>query len=174
MQGLSPSIYDIDERSDIFQLDVTHNIKAVDFGAGIRYETGRMDDALKIDQFPGESYQQNITDRQGTTYDLLNVHSFAESWLNKNVMLSAGFAFSDLDNDFTGSRIYGSEYDVSYAPNAQNGLGYYGLNGGSHLYEYVGDLNLFTRPWPHLTIVPSLRVQQQNSDATSSALGDAE
>ena len=42
------------------------------------------------------------------------------------------------------------------------------LNGGSHLYEYVGDLNLFTRPWPHLTIVPSLRVQQQNSDATSS------
>ncbi len=168
--GLSPSIYDINERSDIFQLDVTHNIEKVDVGVGIRYETGRMDDVLKIDQFPGESYQQNITDRQGTTYDLLNVHSFAESWLNKNVMLSAGFAFSDLDNDFSGSRIYGSEYDVSYAPNAQNGLGYNGLNGGSHLYEYVGDVNFFTRPWPNLTIVPSLRVQQQNSDATSSAL----
>jgi hypothetical protein len=169
VQGLSPSINNIDEKSDIFQLDVTHNIKAVDFGAGIRYESGSMNDALKIDQFPGESYQQNITDRQGTSYDLLNVHSFAESWLNKNVMISAGFAFSDLDNDFTGSRIYGSQYDVSYSPNAQSGLGYYGLTGGSHLYEYVGDLNLFTRPWPHLTIVPSLRVQQQNSDATSSA-----
>ena len=50
-----------------------------------------MDDALKIDQFPGESYQQKITDRQGTSYDLLNVHSFAESWLNKNVMVSSGF-----------------------------------------------------------------------------------
>jgi hypothetical protein len=169
VQGLSPSINNIDEKSDIFQLDVTHNINAVDFGAGIRYESGSMNDALKIDQFPGESYQQNITDRQGTSYDLLNVHSFAESWLNKNVMISAGFAFSDLDNDFTGSRIYGSQYDVSYSPNAQSGLGYYGLTGGSHLYEYVGDLNLFTRPWPHLTIVPSLRVQQQNSDATSSA-----
>jgi len=169
VRGLSPSIYDINEKSDIFQLDVTHNIKAVDVGAGIRYESGSMNDALKIDQFPGESYQQKVTDRQGTTYDLLNVHSFAESWLNKNVMLSAGFAFSDLDNDFSGSRNYGSQYDVSYSPNAQNGLGYYGLNGGSHLYEYVGDLNLFTRPWQHLTIVPSLRVQQQNSDATSSA-----
>ena len=56
MRGLSPSIYDIDEKSDIFQLDVTHHIKAVDVGAGVRYETGRMDDALKIDQFPGESY----------------------------------------------------------------------------------------------------------------------
>ena len=170
MRGLSPSIYDINERSDSFQLDVTHTIKKVDVGAGIRYETGHMDDVLKIDQFPGESFQQNITDRQGTSYDLLSVHSFAESWVNKNVMLSAGFAFSDLDNDFSGSRIYGSGYDVSYAPNAQNGLGYSGLNGGSHLYEYVGDLNVFTRPSPNLTIVPSVRIQQQNSDANSSAL----
>ena len=57
---------------------------------------------------------------------------------------------------------------MSYTPNAQNGFGYYGLNGGSHLYEYVGNLNLFTRPWPHVTVVPSLRVQAQNSDATAS------
>ena len=53
------------------------------FGAGVRYETGRMDDALKIDQFPGESIQQKITDRQGTSYDLLNVHSFTESWIEQ-------------------------------------------------------------------------------------------
>ena len=78
----------------------------MDFGAGLRYDTGRIDDALRIDQFPGESFQQKTTDRQGTTYDLLNVHSFAESWLNKNVLLSSGFSFSDLDNDFSGSRIY--------------------------------------------------------------------
>ena len=168
VRGLSPSIYEIDERSDIFKLDITHQIKSVDVGVGAQYETGRMEDALRIDQFPGESFDQKITDRQGTSYDLLNVHSFAESWINKNVMVSSGFAFSDLDNDFSGSRNYGSDYDVSYTPNAQNGLGYYGLNGGSHLYEYVGNLNLFTRPWQHLTIVPSVRIQEQNSDATSS------
>jgi hypothetical protein len=168
VQGLSPSIYEIDERSDIFQFDVTHHIKAVDVGVGLRYETGRMDDALRIDQFPGEAEQQKITNRQGTSYDLLNIHSFAESWVSKNVMLSSGFSFSDLDNDFSGSRVYGSDYDVSYVPNAQNGFGYNGLNGGSHLYEYVGDLNVFTRPWSHLTIVPSLRIQQQNADGASS------
>ena len=170
VRGLSPSIYDIDEKSDIFQFDVTHHIKSVDFGAGVRYETGRMDDTLKINQFPGESIQQKVTDRQGTSYDLLNVHSFAESWVSKNVMLSSGFSFSDLDNDFSGSRIYGADYDVSYVPNAQNGFGYYGLNGGSHLTEYVGNVNLFTRPWPHLTIVPSVRIQQQNADGNSSGI----
>ena len=85
-------------RAMCFQLDVTHQIKATDLGVGLRYETGRMDNALKINQFPGESFNQKITDRQGTTYDLFNVHSFTESWISKNVMLSSGFSYSDLDN----------------------------------------------------------------------------
>jgi hypothetical protein len=168
VRGLSPSIYDIDERSDVFQLDVTHHIKATEFGAGLRYESGRLDDALKINQFPGESFQQKITDRQGTSYDLFNVHSFTESWINKNVLLSSGFSYSDLDNTFSGSRNYGSDYDVLYRPYAQNGVGYFDLSGGSHLNEYVGDLNLFTKPWKHFTIVPSLRIQAQDTDADSS------
>ena len=79
---------------------MTHHINATDFGVGVRYESGRMDDALKATQFPGESFQQDITSRQGTSYDLLSVHSFTETWLNKNVMLSTGFSYSDLDNDF--------------------------------------------------------------------------
>jgi hypothetical protein len=169
VRGLSPSVYSIDERSDLFQVDVTHTIKKVDVGAGMSYETGRMTDALKIDQFPGEATQQKITDKQGTTYDMLNVHSFAESWVHKNVMLSSGFSYSDLDNDLSGSRIYGSDYDVSYSPNVQNGFGYYGLHGGSHLHEYVGNVNVFTRPWQSFTIVPSIRVAQQSMDANTSA-----
>ncbi len=168
VRGLSPSVYDIDEKADIFQFDVTHNIKSVDVGAGFRYETSKLNDSLKINQFPGESVEQKITDKQGTSYDLFNVHSFAESWIKKNVMLSAGFAFSDLDNNFSGSRNYGSDYDVSYTPNSQNGFGYYGLSGGSHLTEYVGNVNLFTKPWQSFSIVPSVRIQQQSADANSS------
>jgi hypothetical protein len=170
VRGLSPSVNGLNDHSDVFALDVTHHIKATEFGAGLSYESGRMNDALKAIQFPGEPIPQDITSRQGTSYDLLNVHSFTETWLNKNVMLSSGFAFSDLDNDFTGSRVYGADFDVNYVPNAQSGFGYYGLNGGSHLYEYVGDLNLLLKPWPHVTIVPSLRIQAQNTDASSSGI----
>ena len=168
VRGLSPSSYHIDETSDAFQLDATHHIKATDFGLGVRYEFGKLDDSLKIDQFPGEPIEQKITDKQGTTYDLFNVHAFSETWLKKDMMFSAGFSFSDLDNDFTGSRIYGSDFDVNYVPAAQNGVGYYGLNGGSHLQEYVGDLNFFYKPTPFLTIVPSLRVMQENWNTSTS------
>ena len=164
-RGLSPTVENISEHNDAFQLDATHRIKATDFGVGLRYETGKLDDALKIDQFPGEIVQNKITDRQGTSYDLFNVHAFSETWLKKNLMVSTGFSYTDLDNDFSGSRIYGNDFDVNYVPSVQNGFGYYGLDGGSHLQEYVVDLNLMAKPTPHFSIVPSVRVQKEDSDA---------
>ena len=166
-RGLSPSFYDINEHSDIFQLDATHHIKATDFGVGLRYESGKLDDALKIDQGPGEPLEQKVTDRQGTTYDLFNVHAFTETWIKKNLLLSSGYSFSDLDNDFSGSRIYGNDFDVRYTANGLNGLGYTNLIGSSRLREYVMDLNLMAIPWKHLTIVPSVRVQKEDTHADS-------
>jgi len=164
-RGISPAFRDIDERRDIFQLDVTHRIKKTDFGVGLRYESGELDNALKAIQFPGESIRQKITAREGTTYDLFNVHTFTESWIKTNVLFSSGFSYSDLDNDFSGSRIYGTDFDVGYVPSAQSGFGYYGLNGGSRLHEYVVDLNLMLKPSPQFTVVPSVRVQMEDADA---------
>jgi hypothetical protein len=170
VQGLSPSFDDINERSDSFELDATHHIKTTDFGVGLRYESGKLDDALKVTQFPGEtsagqSIQQRVTDRQGTSYDMFNVHAFTETWLKQNVMFSTGFSYSDLDNDFSGSRIYGSDFDVAFVPNAQSDFGYRSLLGGSRLHEYVMDMNLLARLSKHLSIVPSLRVQKSDTDA---------
>lgn len=168
LRGITPSSYDLDEHSDLFQLDVTHHIKATEFGVGFVYQSGKLDDALKINQFPGEPVQQKITDRQGTSYDLFNAHAYTETWIKKNLFLSTGFSFSDLENTFSGSRIYGNDFDVNYVPSAQSGLGYYGLNGGSHLNEYVMNVNLLAQPLSHLTVVPSLRVQKEDSDANAS------
>jgi hypothetical protein len=170
-QGLSPSFYDLAERSDLFQLDVSHKIKATSFGAGLSYETGKLDDALKLDRYPGESFEQKITDRQNTSYDLFNVHALTETALRKNMTLSSGFAYSDLDNNFSGSRIYGSTFDVSYTPNPlQTDFGYYNLSGNSRLHEYDVDLNLFYKPAAHLSIIPSVRVEYDDWNADSSGL----
>jgi hypothetical protein len=169
VRGLAPAFWDINEHSDTFQLDVTHHIKATEFGAGLSYETGKLDDALKVSQFPGEVFAQKLTDREGTSYDLFNVHAFTETWLKKNLEFSTGFAFSDLNNDFSGSRIYGSDFDVAYVPNANSSFGYTGLSGGSHLNEYVLDANLLYKPASHLTIIPSIRAQKEDWDADSFA-----
>jgi hypothetical protein len=168
-RGLSPGFYDIKEYSDSFRLDATHKVQKTEFGAGLSFDSGKLNDALKITQSPSEpSFERKITDRQGTTYDMFNVHAFTETWLTNNLMFSSGFSYSDLNTDFSGSRIYGSDFDVGYVPNALNGFGYFGLSGGSRLHEYVANLNLLYQPSPTFTIVPSIRVQKEDSEASSS------
>lgn len=172
-RGLVPSIYDIDEDRDIFELDAKHRIKTTDFGVGVRYETGTLNNSRKMWQWPGEGAaagESKITNQEDTSYDMFNVHAFSETWIKKNLFFSTGFMFANVDNDFSGSRIYGSDFDVNYAPNAINGAGYYDLNGGSHKNEYVMNLNLMSTHVKHLTIVPSIRVQREDWDADSTSL----
>jgi len=169
-KGLSPSFYDINERRDSFEIDVKHHILKSDVGVGFSYETGKLDDSLKITQAPGEPAQQKITDQQNTGYDAFNANAFTETWFKEKLFFTTGFSFSDLDNDFSGSRIYGTDFDVSYAPNALAGSGYYNLNGGSHSREYVGNINLMALPTKNWTIVPSVRVQREDTDASFTGL----
>ncbi len=166
-KGLSPALDVIHEHNDSFQLDVTDHIKSTDVGGGLHYETGKLDDALQVIKFPGESVQQHLTDNQGTIYSLFDVHTFSETWLKTNIMFSSGFAYSHVGNDFSGSRVYGNDFGVGYTPNAANSFGYYGLTGSSELDEYVFDLNLFYKPAPHCSVVPSLRFDREDWTAAS-------
>ncbi len=167
-RGLSPSFSDIHEHADSFQLDLSDHVKSTDLGLGLHYEMGKLDETLKITQFPGEPVQQKITDRQGASYDVFDVHTFTETRLRTNLLLSSGFSYSHLDNTFSGNRVYGSDFDVGYAPNAQYGFGYFDLSGSSRMNEYVMDLNLFYQPAPNFTVIPSVRLQEDYSDASSS------
>jgi hypothetical protein len=129
---------------------------------------GNLNDTLKVTQFPGEAIQQKVTDEQGTKSDMLNLHAFTETWIRTNLLFSSGFSYSDLDNTYSGSRVYGTDFDVNYAPAAQNGMGYYGLSGGSRLDEYVLNLNLLYKLTPTFSVTPSLRVMKEVIDANAS------
>jgi hypothetical protein len=170
VRGISPSIWGLDETRDIFQLDATHHIKATDFGLGFRYESGKQEDSRKMDFWQGEPIEQKVTDSQGTTSDLFNVHGFSETWIKTNLLFSAGLSYTDMNSDYSGSRIYGTDFDVGYVPGAQNGFGYYGLNGGSQLHEYVLDLNLLFNPSANWSIVPSVRVGKETTEAFSQGM----
>jgi hypothetical protein len=167
-----PGIYSIDETSDTFQLDLTHQYKKVNYGAGVSYETGDLNDAHKLTFWSGESVQQKVTDQQGTSYDMLSTHAFAESWIKDNLFLSAGFMFANLDDTFTGSRIYGDDFDVVYSP-TYPGLdyGYLNLNGVAHEHQYVMNVNLMSLPTKTFSITPSIRVQKEDWNANSAGMG---
>lgn len=171
VRGLYPGLYDIDEKTDAIQLDVGHRIKATDVGVGIRYEHGDLNNAVKTTLWSGEPVERKVTDRQETTYDLLSVHAFTETWIKKHLFLSTGFLFANTDNNFSGNRVYGDDFDVRYMANPTNGLGYTDLYGGSQQQEYVLNVNLMATPHRNFTIVPSIRAQKRDWDAESSGLG---
>lgn len=167
VRGLTPLFRDIDEKSDSFQADLTYLVKKTKLGVGMRYEWGRLDDALKINQFPGDSFATKVTDREVTRYDAFSVHASSETWLNERTFFSTGFMFANLDSDFYGSRIAGTDWDAPYNPALANVLGFVNMGGNSHAKEYVGNVNLMCTPWPNFSIVPSVRVQKEDLDSTS-------
>jgi hypothetical protein len=171
VRGLYPSLYDINEKVDSYALDVTHKIKDTDFGAGVRYESASLSDNRQETFWAGEPVQQDVTDKQQTSYDMFNAHAFSETWFKDGIFFSTGYMFANVDDNFSGSRNYGDDFNVIYTPNPLNGLGYASLNGGGHEQEQVANLNLMATPVKYLTIVPSLRVQSDTWNANSSGIG---
>jgi hypothetical protein len=169
-QNLYPSFYDIDETVDAFDLNAKQHIKATDLGLGLHYEHGGLNDALNSTLYQGESDQSDLTDREKNTYDLFSVNATSETWFKNNLMLSAGGMFANLDNNFSGSRIYGAGFDADYSPGPYN-VGYYNMTGDSHLEEYVMDLNLLAIPAKTFVIIPSVRVQKESISTDSSGTG---
>lgn len=174
IQGLGPSFYNLDEKIDTFQLNATQHVKDTDLALGLRYETANLNDALYTTRYltdpipPTAGY---VTDRQKTTYDLFDLNASSETWLKPNLLFSTGFLFANLDNDLSGDRVYGNGFDVPYVPDPTSGLGYTNMLGNSHMNEYVLDMNLMTIPLKTITIIPAIRVQQENWDANSSGIG---
>ncbi len=87
VRGLSPSFDGIHEHADTFKLDLSDHVKKTDLGLGLQFETGKLDDILRMTEFPGEPVQQKITDQQGTSYDVFDAHSFTETWLRTNLLV---------------------------------------------------------------------------------------
>jgi len=165
VQGLSPSFYAIDEHRDIFQLDAAEHVKATDLGAGLRYEIGNLNDTLNSGQFGPGFNNQSTVDQSSVSYGLFNAHAYSETWLKDNLMFSVAYSYSELNNDFTGSYAY--QPDLG----ALNGFGYNDLAGNSWVRDHVVNLNLYYKLLKNLSIVPSLRIQKENSDVDASELG---
>lgn len=167
---LNPSVETLSDKSDTFELDVSKPVKKTLLGVGLTYQSGVINNADLLQSFQS----QQITDQQGVTYDMESVHAYSETWLKDNLFLSTGFMFANLDDTFSGSRIYGDDFDVLYSPAyPANYYGYYNLNGGAHQNEYILNVNFLSLPTKNnnFTISPSLRIQKEDWDANSTEMG---
>ena len=170
IRGIGASFYDLDEERDIFELDATHTLKDTDLGLGLRYELSDLDNSHNFRQLPGNPLESYVTQKDTTETDLFNVHAHSITRLNDELMFSTAYAFTTLDTDLGGSRIYGANYDSVYDPALARGPGFIRLAGGSQLDQHVANFNVHWLALEHLAVIPSVRMERTDVDGESSWL----
>lgn len=164
-EGLIPSIYNIGETVDAFDVNAKKNIWNTDLALGLHYEHGDLNDGLSSSFYPGEGppSEANRLMADQNAYNLFTADATAERWFKQHVFVSAGGMVANLDNRFSGNQ--------SYSPGTFDGFGYYDMTGSSHLQEYVMDLNALTIPLKTLDVIPALRAERDTWDGNSTGIG---
>ena len=161
-RNIVPAAWNLDEVRDIWAADVRHTLGKTDLGLGLRFENDRQDDRHTLRQQPGETAEAYVTQKDGTESSLFNLHAFTESRISKKLLLTAGYAFTDLDTDLSGYRVYGTAYDPDFAQRLPSVNTFEGLQGGSRLTQHLVNLNLMLTPWESWYVVPAVRFEKQD------------
>lgn len=172
LRAIVPTFLELDERRHTVDADLSHRLGNTDLTLGVRYEHDDIENSRNIHRRPGDPARDRyLTQVDDTTADLFNVRGSAETRFGTNTLMVIAYAYTRLDTDIGGSRIYGADYGSAFNPisaNQQsNDEGFFDLGGGSQVNQYVGNFNLMFTPWKHVTIVPALRLEHQEQDGVT-------
>jgi hypothetical protein len=185
---LMPAVWDIDETTDIFELDVEHTLGNTDLGAGMVYETYSLDNSRYTPRWgtkpsappptaTGTSNQVldvNITEKTDADIFAGNIHSVTR--FSDKAWLSFAASYSSMDTDIDGgSREYGAYWALpgqiipgpSTGSAAKRDYAYDQMTGGSNVSQFITNLNFMWVPVTDLTITPSLRYENESVDTYS-------
>lgn len=165
--GILPTWLGLDERRDIFTADLSHTLGPVKFGVGGVYEHGELDNTRNLQGYNGLASKGITTQRDRSEDDLFNAHAFAETRISERVLFTLGYAYTDLDTDVSGYRVFGTAYDPDLGQRLPSAATYGGLSGGMNQSRHTGNLNFMVTLGDHLYLVPSVRFDRQDTDGGS-------
>jgi hypothetical protein len=159
-----PSLWAIDEETDLFELDVTHTLGITDLGMGLVYEHSELSNTRTTPRGGATGYD-SVVMREADESDLFagNIHGVTR--FNDQVWLSYAAAYTTMDSDMDGGfRSYAAPR--SNAPGTRD-YSYRNMIGGSKMDQFVMNVNLMWVPVTDLTITPALRYEHENLDTIS-------
>jgi hypothetical protein len=169
---MMPALWDIDEESDLFELDITHTLGNTDLALGFVYEHDSYSDARYTPRYsrnsavvPNTYGVENITMTERTSTDMVAGNFSSVTRFNDKAWLSFAFAVNNTNSDFNGGdRLYAHP---RWGPVGSRDYSYSGLDGGSNMNQVITNLNFMWSPIADLTITPSLRYEHESIDITS-------
>src|SRR6266496_3103917 len=179
-----PSFRDIDEKRDIFSFEASKTIGNTDFLLGMRYEHNTNDYSLNMERGAGQlppvvpppGQQRKVTQQQNDDVDLFSGHGITETRLTDSLWFTAGYSYTTITNDLSGTRIFGTHWDEAFGEPVPT-LGsrdhaFIDLSGMAQIKENLFNANLFWMPFENLSILTGFRYTHDNLDTDSTFLAE--
>ena len=147
-----------------------------DIDLGMRYEHNNNDDRLQLQRGVGNpATQRYITQHEKSDLDLFNGHVITETRFSDTFWFTAGYSYTTLGSDISGTRIIGTDYNsmfVSPLPVLQRfDEGFLDLAGMSDVSDHLFNANLFWMPAKDLTLLSGFRYTHENQDSSATHIG---
>ena len=179
-----PSFRDIDEKRDIFSFEASKTIGNTDVLLGMRYEHNTNDYSLNMERGAGQlppavpppGQQRKVTQQQNDDVDLFSGHGITETRITDNFWFTAGYSYTTITNDLSGTRIFGTHWDEAFGQPVPT-LGsrdhaFIDLAGMAQIKENLFNANLFWMPFENLSILSGFRFTHQNNDSESTFIAE--
>jgi hypothetical protein len=179
-----PSFRNIDETRDIFSFEAKQTIGNTDVLLGMRYEHNENDYSLNMERGAGQlppvvpppGQQRKVTQTQNDDVELFSGHGITETRLTDSLWFTAGYSYTTLQNDLSGSRITGTHWDSAFGEPVptlgQRDHAFIDLAGIAQTREHVFNANLFWMPLENLAILSGFRYTHENVDNESTFLAE--
>ena len=179
-----PSFRNIDEKRDIFSFEASKTIGNTDVLLGMRYEHNTNDYSLNMERGAGQlppavsppGQQRKVTQQQNDDVDLFSGHGITETRITDNFWFTAGYSYTTITNDLSGTRIFGTHWDEAFGQPVPT-LGsrdhaFIDLAGMAQIKENLVNANLFWMPFDNLAVLSGFRYTHQNNDSESTFIAE--
>lgn len=164
-----PSYLLADEVRDIVTAEVSQRTETNAWKVAGRYERTKLHNRTVARRRALEPQDRFVTSRETYETDLFSGHAFYERIHNEQLRWSAGGLITKIDNNLSGSKIYGGTPDAEYSPTfarrQPQDVGYHSLVGDAQLKQYIGNLNLVYQPTKHWILRPGLKYEHLRQDS---------
>ena len=178
-----PSFRGIDETRDILSFEASKTFGNTDVLLGMRYEHNDNDDTLNMERNAGQinpppvaGRQRFVTQHEQNDVDLFSGHGITETRFSDSLWFTAGYSYTTLSNDLSGTRIFGTSFDSAFGePVPQLGSrdhAFIDLAGTAQDREHLFNANLFWMPLESLTILTGFRYTHESLDTDSTFLDE--
>jgi len=176
-----PSFRDIDEKRDIFSFEASKTFGNTDVLLGMRYAHNTDDDSLNMERNAGQvgvvpSGERFVTQRQKDDVELFSGHGITETRFSDSLWFTAGYSYTTLQNDLSGTRIFGTSFDSAFGEPVptlgQRDHAFIDLAGIAQVKENLFNANLFWMPLENLNVLGGFRYTHENLDTDSTFLAE--